>query len=209
VTAPLPPLPSVRGVAWYEPAGRSIVDLLVAEHHDLRLLCAELTDLAGPPVRRSRIADVLTATLTRHISGEEQYLYPAVRAVLPDGDRLAEQEIAADVALLRALTRLTAARPEDDGYEGLVHRVCTQVARHVDEASRTLLPRLRVRCREEDLVRLGNRLEIAEEAAPTRPHLSTPVRPPWNKLVDPGIGVFDKIRDALTGRATYPADVGL
>ncbi|MBX6721770.1 MAG: hemerythrin domain-containing protein, partial [Dactylosporangium sp.] len=58
-----------------------------------------------------------------------------------------------------------------------------------------------------DLVRLGNRILVAEEAAPTRPPPRAPDRPPWNKLVDPVLGVADKLRDVLTRRVTYPADL--
>ena len=41
-----------------------------------------------------------------------------------------------------------------------------------------------------------------EEAAPTRPHPNAPTRPPWNKVVDPLLGVWDRVRDAATGRRT-------
>jgi len=54
----------------------------------LAALCARLA--AGDPV-----GSVLTATLSRHLSAEEQYLYPAVRAVLSDGGALADAESAA------------------------------------------------------------------------------------------------------------------
>jgi hypothetical protein len=184
-----------------------MVDLLVDQHHELRSLCADLADLAGPPARRRRLADVLTASLTRHLSAEEQYLYPTVRAVLPDGEPLAEQEIAADLAILHTLRRVGAHAPSDEAFEWLVHTLDPQVARHVAAASREIFPRLRARCTDAELARLGNRVEIALEAAPTRPHLHTPVRPPWNKLIDPGVGVIDKVRDVFRRRTTYASDL--
>jgi hypothetical protein len=45
---------------------------------------------------------------------------------------------------------------------------------------------------------------VAKEAAPTRPHPSTPVTPPWNKVVDPTIGLLDRARDTISGRRTRP-----
>jgi hypothetical protein len=59
----------------------------------------------------------------------------------------------------------------------------------------------------EDLIRIGNRVELAEEAAPTRPHPGTPSRPPWNKVVDPVVAVADKVRDAVSRRTTYLNDL--
>jgi hypothetical protein len=53
-------------------------------------------------------------------------------------------------------------------------------------------------------VRLGNRIETAEEAAPTRPHPGAPATAPWNKITDPAIGLLDRLRDAVTGRPTRP-----
>ena len=70
-----------------------------------------------------------------------------------------------------------------------------------------LVTELRAVATEEELIRLGNRLEIAEEAAPTRPHPGTPATPPWNRIVEPAVGVVDKVLDAVTRRPTYLADL--
>lgn len=213
MTVPLPPLPSF-GDEWHTPpAGRSIVDILAEEHHRLRGLCTRLDRLARRGARAGGVCDVLTAGVVRHLSAEEQYLYPTVRAVLPDGHLIADREIVADDEMLRTLRRLatrsagSGGRAADPAYQGLVRALCGQVTRHAHRADRQILARLAAVCSESDLVRLGNRAEIATEAAPTRPHPSAPSRPPWNKLTDPALGVVDKLRDALSGRATYPTDL--
>jgi len=205
VRVPLPPLPPVS--AWGdEPTGRSMVDILADEHRQALALCARLSGAAAP--ERARVADVLTAVITRHVSAEEQYLYPTVRAVLPEGERIAADETAAGRRLLGTLRRLDAARSAGgEAYRRLVAALRAQLERHTDEATERVLPRLREVCSDADLVRLGNRILVAEEAAPTRPHPGAPDRPPWNKLVGPALGVADKLRDALTRRVTYPADL--
>ena len=38
------------------------------------------------------------------------------------------------------------------------------------------------------------------ETAPTRPHPSLPTSPPAIKLVAPGVGMVDRLRDTLSGR---------
>lgn len=212
MSVPLPPLPAFGTDVAGRPAGRDVGAVLAGEHRRIAGLCAELAaatePTAGVPEQRRRdLAAVVTATLSRHLSAEEQYLYPAVRAAVPDGDRLADREIAEDRALLRTLRELSATPPGDPEFGRLAGAVRAQVRRHATAADDELLPVLGELVGTEDLVRLGNRVETAEEAAPTRAHPATPATPPWNKMIDPAVGVVDKVRDVLSRRVTYPEDL--
>ena len=200
----LPPLPRLGTDAT---SGRTVADVVKAEHHRLTALCAELTDASVDTARRRRVGEVVTAALSRHLSAEEQYLYPAVRAAVPDGDLLAAREIAEDHAVLVTLRQLAGTPADRPEFDRLAEAVAVQVHRHVRAADEELLPLLTQMATPADLVRLGNRLETAEEAAPTRPHPGTPATPPWNKLVDPAVGVLDKVRDAASRRTTYAEDL--
>ncbi|BCL17155.1 hemerythrin domain-containing protein [Micromonospora sagamiensis] len=197
MSVPLPPLPPAEGDEGYRPGGRSVVDVVDEEHRRLTALVEELADPATDADRRRAVADVFTAEVSRHLSGEEQYLYPALRGALPDGAELADRDVETDTALRRAV------RAADPEHAADVRRRWRQHVAAVEPA----LGRLRGVATEEELIRLGNRFAIAEEAAPTRPHSGTPTAPPWNRIVEPAVGVVDKIRDAVTGRPTYPADL--
>ncbi|SCG75193.1 hemerythrin domain-containing protein [Micromonospora coxensis] len=199
MSVPLPPLPPAADDA-YRPGGRSVADLADTEHRQLLGLAGRLDDPELDGERRREVVEVLTAAVSRHLSAEEQYLLPAVRSALPEAADRVEEVLAADAALLTALKALTG--PQDDTLAEVVQRV----RRHVDEV-RTLTARLREVTSDAELIRLGNRWEIAEEAAPTRPHPGTPASPPWNRVVEPALGVVDKVRDAVTGRRTYLADL--
>ncbi|MEU5946826.1 hemerythrin domain-containing protein [Micromonospora sp. NPDC047465] len=196
MTVPLPPLPPTGEDETFRPGGRSIADIVDAEHRQLRELLRRLTD-ADPEPAPERGLEVLTAALSRHLSAEEQYLLPTVRAALPDAADRVDRALADDAALLTALGGLA-----DDGLA----EVDARVRRHVEEVG-ALVAALREVASPEELIRLGNRLEIAEEAAPTRPHPGMPATPPWNRVVEPAVGVVDKVRDAVTGRPTYLADL--
>ncbi|MFC6016512.1 hemerythrin domain-containing protein [Plantactinospora solaniradicis] len=206
MTLPLPPLPPTGEDEDYRPGGRSMVELLAEEHDQIVALCGELTDDVAPE-RRSQVAEVLTATVARHLSGEEQYLYPTVRSALPDGGPLADREIAADNEMLRTLRELSSVTPTETRFDQLAGEVAGQLLRHAETASRQIFPALRSAASDADLIRLGNRVEIAEEAAPTRPHPAAPATPPWNRVVEPALGVVDKVRDAVSGRPTYVDDL--
>jgi len=189
----LPPLPPIGG----ETTGRNVLDVLAEQHREL----VELTDrLAASPADR-RLADVVIATLSRHLSAEEQYLYPAVRAAVPGGDELADRELSEDHDLL---VLLQAYDPDKSDKSG---QIAEAVRRHVAADAEELLPVLAQMVPVEDLIRVGNRVEMAEEAAPTRPHPGTPSTPPWNKIVDPTVAVVDKLRDVVTRRTTYRRDL--
>ncbi|GAA3765733.1 hemerythrin domain-containing protein [Plantactinospora mayteni] len=206
MSVPLPPLPPAGDDEDYRPGGRSMLELLAEEHDQIVALCAELAEDVGPE-RRSQVAEVLTATVARHLSGEEQYLYPTVRSALPDGGPLADREIAADTDTLRTLRELVHVRPTEPRFAALADEVTGQLRRHASTASTAIFPALRSAASDADLIRLGNRVEIAEEAAPTRPHPDAPATPPWNRVVEPALGVVDKVRDAVSGRPTYVEDL--
>ncbi len=82
MSVPLPPRPPADGEEGYRPGGRSLVDLVGEEHRRITALARELAgpDASPDEARRREVAEVLTATVSRHLSGEEQYLYPALRA---------------------------------------------------------------------------------------------------------------------------------
>jgi Hemerythrin HHE cation binding domain len=199
MTVPLPPLPPAADDA-YRPGGRSLTDIVDREHRALLGLAQQATDAELTPERRREVLDVLSAAVSRHLSAEEQYLFPAARAAVPESAELVEREIAADAALLTALKGLSGAD------EAAVADVADRVSRHVSRVAALVVPLHEV-ASDAELIRLGNRWEIAEEAAPTRPHPGTPATPPWNKIVEPAVGVLDKVRDVVTGRRTRLSDL--
>jgi hemerythrin superfamily protein len=184
-----------------------MVDILVDDHHQISALCDRLRESPTDGASAQPLADVLVAMVSRHLSVEEQYLYPTARAVFPDGDHLADQELAEDSAMLRALKELHSTPPDDAAYADIIDSVTRQVRSHALRASHQVFPRLREMCSDNELIRLGNRVDIAHEAAPTRPHPTTPVTPPVNKVLDPAVGVVDKVRDVIAGRTTWPEDL--
>ncbi len=183
----LPPLPPIGDTI----SGRNVVDVLNEQHREISMLAERVISEESEKVR-----SVLIATLSRHLSAEEQYLYPAIRAAVPDGDRIADRELAEDHELLRLMQS-----------EERLPELVAAVRRHVEADASELFPLLEQMVPVEDLIRLGNRVETAEEAAPTRPHPATPATPPWNKVVDPILGVVDKVRDVATARTTYARDL--
>ena len=54
----------------------------------------------------------------------------------------------------------------------------------------------------EKLVEMREQVDKAKKLAPTRPHPGAPNNEVFHKLVGPGVGLMDRVRDKLTGRTT-------
>ena len=63
-------------------------------------------------------------------------------------------------------------------------------------------PALREHVSRDQLVRMGEQVEKAKKAAPTRPHPNSPNNQFFHKLAGPGVGMIDRLRDHLYGRTS-------
>lgn len=178
---------------------QDLVDAIVTDHREAQAVFAEIEGTSDPGLRRELVEHVI-AELVRHSVAEEQYLYPTARKVLPDGDRIADHELAEHTEaeeVMKAIEKADATSPE---FDRLVRQLIEDIRHHLRDEENDLLPRLRAACDPEELRELGRKFEQSKKLAPTRPHPSSPSRPPANKILGPGLGLIDKIRDALTGR---------
>jgi len=204
VTTHLPPLPVLPGESktyQYSPPGRSIIAVLADDHEDL---VDRIAALATAPIPDRRQADRVTAAITRHLSAERQYLYPVVNKLFPrQANGFTDLQIDYDETLLQGLTSLGIVRTESQAFRQSIQAIATAWQRHRRACDRDIFPHLLSALSDVDLIRLGNRVEVAREAAPSRAHPGAPQRPPWNKLTDAILGAIDKVRDLATGRSTH------
>jgi len=181
---------------------QDVVDILVTDHHEVEALFVELETRQGTPEYRRQLVDVVIAELVRHAIAEEAYVYPTARKALPDGDQIAEHEIAEHADAERTMKDLESVDPSDPRFDELLAHLTSTIRHHVQEEENDLFPRLRAATAREELVELAGKVTAIKKIAPTRPHPSAPDRPPANKLLAPGTGLVDRVRDALSGRPT-------
>lgn len=194
--------PQARGTR-----GKDMIDILIDDHREADELFAELESGRGSVEHRRDLADTVTAELVRHSVAEEEYLYPAARRALSDGQQVAEHEISEHAEAERTMKELEGVAADDPRFDELCRKLAAEIRHHVEEEENDLFPRLREACAEQELAELGKAVEAAKSLAPTRPHPQAPDRPPWNKLLAPGAGFVDRVRDALSGRATSREDL--
>jgi hemerythrin superfamily protein len=178
---------------------RDVVEVLTHDHREVEEMFGELTGTINPDEQR-RIVDDITIELVRHAVAEEMYVYPAVRRHVPDGDAIADKEISDHSEIEQALKDLENIAATDADFNTVTRRLIDDVLEHVRDEENTLFPLLAEHTSQEDLLKLGQQVQTAKKVAPTRPHPSAPDRPPLNKLLAPGAGLVDRIRDHLSGR---------
>ena len=157
---------------------------------------------AGDEGRRRALADDVTIELVRHSVAEEMFLYPATREHVPDGEEIADKEISEHVQVEKTLKQLERADAGSEEFSRLLTELMTDVREHVAHEENTLFPALADHAGRDELLELGQKVEAAKRTAPTRPHPSAPDTPPLNKLLAPGAGLVDRVRDHLSGRGT-------
>jgi hemerythrin superfamily protein len=178
---------------------RDIVSVLKHDHREVEELFDQI-ERTTDPARRRELTDSVTIELIRHAVAEEQYLYPATRQYLPDGDELADKEIEEHNEVEEALKALENMDTEDPEFMNTFRQMSNSVRQHLREEENDLFPRLQQNATVDALRELGKKVERAKKVAPTRPHPSAPDTPPLNKIIAPGAGLVDRVRDKLTGR---------
>ncbi|UGY91608.1 hemerythrin domain-containing protein [Streptomyces gobiensis] len=178
----------------------SVIDELTNDHREVEEIFGRINACGpGDPMRKT-YSEQATIELVRHSVAEEEYLYPAVREHVPQGDSLADKEIkdhAEAEKLMKKLEGLEADNPEFDQTLG---KLMQEIRSHVEDEENNLFPKLRDAVTPQMLNELGAKVRQAKKMAPTRPHPSAPDQPPANKLLAPGAGLVDRARDMVSGR---------
>ncbi|MGW0500808.1 hemerythrin domain-containing protein [Streptomyces sp. NPDC003007] len=180
--------------------GGNVIDELLTDHSEVEELFGRIEALQPGDKDRKLYADQATIELVRHSVAEEMHLYPAVRDYLPNGDAIADKEIDDHSKAEQIMKDLEGCEADDPEFDRLVSMLMNEIRSHVADEEENLFPQLRQAAPAEALDELGDKIRQAKKMAPTRPHPSAPDQPPANKLLAPGAGLVDRMRDALTGR---------
>jgi len=176
---------------------RSVIDVLVEDHREVERLFERALATDHGDERRD-IADRIITELVQHSIAEEEYLYPAVRNHLDDGDRKADHEIEEHNEVEQLMKQLEGVQADDPRLLELLRQLESDVSHHVEEEERDVFPQLRDRIDAARLVELGEKVQRAKQLAPTRPHPHAPNSPTLLKTLGPGVGLVDRLRDRMS-----------
>ncbi|MEI2642751.1 MAG: hemerythrin domain-containing protein [Candidatus Nanopelagicales bacterium] len=184
-----------------DPQSQDVLDLLMQEHREVEALLDQISQPEQNPDSRDT-ADRVIAMLVKHSVAEEMYVYPVMEQYLPNGKQDVEHDKQEHQELEELLKQLEGLAPEEDGFAQCVSKIQEVLNDHVHDEEDEQFPRLREAVPADTLVDLRGKVEMAEKVAPTRPHPEAPHSELFHKVVGPGVGMVDRLRDALSGRVT-------
>jgi hemerythrin superfamily protein len=181
------------------PAEQDVVDILTTDHHEVLDLLLQIKSSMDPEERRD-LADTVISELVRHSVAEEMYVYPAMRKHLPDGEGAVDHDISEHKELEKTLKKLEGVSADDAEFARLLGELENILRDHIQDEEVQQFPELRAQVPREELVEMAQKVEAAKKVAPTRAHPLAPNNPVFHKLVGPGVGLVDRLRDRLTDR---------
>jgi hemerythrin superfamily protein/ribosome-associated toxin RatA of RatAB toxin-antitoxin module len=181
--------------------GEDVVDILTTDHREVTDLLLQIRTATDAATRRD-LADTMISELVRHAVAEEMYVYPAMKEHLADGEDAVAHDTEEHKELERTMKELEAVEATDPRFDSLLTQLETTLADHVSDEESDQFPKLRAAIPQAQLVELGQKVQAAKKLAPTRPHPAAPNAELFHKLVGPGVGLVDRLRDRLTGRST-------
>lgn len=129
---------------FQEPGTADAIELLTADHDDVRLMFNEYEDLitdSASAEERGNLAWQICTALTAHATLEEEIFYPAARVATQQPELLdqAEAEHSSAKALMAQIDRMD---PDDAQYDAAVMKLRDAVDQHVNEEEGELFPRV-------------------------------------------------------------------
>jgi hemerythrin superfamily protein len=161
---------------------------------------------AEDQIRLNGLTQQLVIAASKHEAVEEMYVWPAVRHLGQEGVHLNDMGLAQELAEKRVLDKLDARTPSAPDFDEVLDRFSSAVRDHIRFEEEQVWPVLRSAFHLGDSEALADKVERARFLAPTHPYPSGPQRPIALKAVGPAIGLWDRARDAVTGRGhlSYP-----
>jgi len=186
----------------------NVFEVLRTDHHEVKAMLirlesgpqASLGATAEQIAQRKHLVDELIIEQSKHEAAEQQYFWPMVRALGPEGDRVADQGLEQEAQGESVLNELDKLDADDERFESVLAAFISDGRAHIAFEEAHAWPLLGAALSAEQAEELGDKISQAKKMAPTRPHPHTPPTEGAQKTAGPMARVADRLRDAVTGR---------
>jgi hypothetical protein len=184
---------------------RDVIEVLEHDHREVEEMFQELEGLRGATSeedrkRRKELTEQVTIELVRHSVAEEVLVYPPVEdKVSKEEVEHAREEHAEAEETLQRLEKLDA---DDPRFDDELATLMKEIRHHIEDEEGEMFAHMREVIDQDELRKLGARVEAFKKVAPTRPHPNVPNEPLPRIAAGPAASLFDRMRDLATGRGS-------
>ena len=184
---------------------RDVIEVLEHDHREVEEMFKELEGLRGASTeedkaRRKELTEDVTIELVRHSVAEEVLVYPQVEdKVGKDEVEHAREEHAEAEETLQRLEKLDA---DDPSFDDELAELMKEIRHHIEDEEGEMFAEMRQKIDEDQLLKLGERVEAFKKVAPTRPHPNVPNDALSRVAAGPAASLIDRMRDLATGRGS-------
>jgi hemerythrin-like domain-containing protein len=184
---------------------RDVIEVLEHDHREVEEMFSELESLRGASSeedqkRRKELTEDVTIELVRHSVAEEVIVYPEVESrVSQEEAEHAREEHAEAEETLQRLEKLDA---DDPAFDDELAKLMEEIRHHISDEEDEMFAHMRQVIDEEELRKLGERVEAFKKVAPTRPHPNVPNEAGPRIAAGPAASLFDRMRDLASGRGS-------
>ena len=184
-------------------AKQDVIEVLTHDHREVEQMFQQLEGLRGQTddaskQRRKELVDQVIIELVRHSVAEETEVYPQVQAkVSAEEAERAKHEHGEAEETMKALDGMD---PDDPRFEVQLETLMREIREHVAEEEGEMFPHMRTVVQRAGAPRPGREGAAGQEDRPDRPAPSVPNERGPRLAAGPVAGLFDRARDAVTGR---------
>ena len=184
---------------------RDVIEVLEHDHREVEQMFSELESLRGASTdeaksRRKDVTEQVTIELVRHSVAEEVLVYPQVeQKVSAEEVEHAREEHAEAEETLHRLEKLD---HDDPRFDDELATLMEEIRHHIEDEEGGMFAHMREVMDEDELRKLGARVEAFKKVAPTRPHPNLPNAALPRMAAGPAASLFDRMRDVASGRGT-------
>lgn len=176
-------------------AKNDIIQELLSDHQQIKKMFSRLEQ--APPAKAREMFWELTNELVRHEVAEEEIVYPEVRKVVPNGERLAGARVKEQSKAEELLAKMEKAGTGANEFPSYLQQLQKAVLEHAEKEETLVFTPLGEALDSDRRHQLGSRYSKAKASAPTHPHPNAPDTPPGNMALGPIAALVDRAHDAM------------
>jgi hemerythrin superfamily protein len=179
------------------PSPTDVVDFLVNQHEQIKLLFAETLSASGK--EREKAFVELRRLLAVHETAEEEIVHPRVKRKIANGAAVVEKRLKEEHEAKTVLQQLEKLDVDSEEFTRQLTGLRDAVLDHAEHEENDEFTRLGKELSSHELESMGRAVKLAEAIAPTRPHAGVESQVA-NLVAGPFAAMLDRARDAIVGK---------